>query len=518
VQNIKNIIYLMFENRSMDHVLGWLYQNDKPDNIIPVSSNPFSGLQKDFSNPNGQGGKVFVSHIDPGQGQSIPNPDPNEVFQHVQVQIANNMQGFYLDYAGTGANNPAQIMACYSPASLPVLNSLAKQFAVSDAYFSSIPTQTNCNRAFSLSGNSIGSYDDWPNENKRTAMVNNYWKKVDAPGDPYEFKENTIFNVLNNNGYYTDDDWAVFYSQTWPGITGDEGNYCFTQDLFWTRFEGSEDHFKGMKEFYSLASKGKLPVFSYLEPAWYEMEDGFGHNGNDYHPPGNMGCGEIFLYNLYTFLQTTPAWKNTLLIVNFDEHGGTYDHVRPPFFGDPPSPVRAPWADKSDGTLPPDDYEVPFSFTQLGVRVPLILVSPLIEGKTVFRATGPMPFDHTSILATVLNHFGIDKSGWGLGSRTANAPTFEDVITLTPDKARLDVKIASPLEGTCKPGEDTEPNDLQWMIMRRYLARRAKDMKIPKDRFRELYGQHFSGVRTMRHMNEAAGKMVRQMRVEAGAK
>src|SRR5207244_2988041 len=130
-------------NRSFDSVLGWLYDGDRPAHIIPPTGSPvFDGLKPGYGNPDGNGGTIPVSKITQSQGQRIPGVDPNEEFQNVQVQIAVTdgvpMGGFYQDFCTTSSSNPAEIMECYTPQSLPVLNSLAKQFAVSDAYFSSI--------------------------------------------------------------------------------------------------------------------------------------------------------------------------------------------------------------------------------------------------------------------------------------------------------------------------------------------------------------------------------------------
>ena len=82
---------------------------------------------------------------------------------------------------------------------------------------------------------------------------------------------------------------------------------------------------------------------------------------------------EFFLEILFNKLQASKYWNETLLIITFDEHGGTYDHV------EPPKGVMAPWTNPEDGTAPPTHYAVPFDFTRLGVRVPLLLISPLIE-------------------------------------------------------------------------------------------------------------------------------------------
>ena len=509
MNNIDCIVYLMLENRSFDNVLGWLYETDTPEHYIPSQSPEiaFDGLRANtYFNKNEKGKKIYASKINPSDGQQIPGVDPHEPFEHVQIQIKNKMGGFYKDFKTTGTKHPEQIMQCYTPESLPVINFLAKQFAVSDAYFSSIPTQTNCNRALSLTGNSLGYYSE-PDKlrGKKSAMVDNWWEKGPTDFyDPYEFTERTVWNVLNQHSRSSLKDWMVFYGQTWPGLPIDEGNYCFTQDLLWPHLKNQTAHFKPIADFYRLAQQGKLPAFSFLEPVWFETEYGVGHNGNDYHPPGNMACGEDFLHRIYKSLTSKPeTWARTLLIINFDEHGGTYDHVFPS------AKAKAPWENPADGTKPPTSSHKPFDFKSFGVRVPLILVSPLIQEKTVIRAKGTTPFDHTSVIATILKHFDIPKDKWKLGSRVANAPTFENVITL--DKVRTDIPaIPDPLH-KCKANTGVAPNELQWMINHRALMRTVQLKGYSAADADRLLKKNFQDIATMEALNTASENFLNEL-------
>ena len=146
--------------------------------------------------------------------------------------------------------------------------------------------------------------------------------------------------------------------------------------------------------------------------------------GNDYHPPTWVGPGEDFVNKVYeALIANTNAWARTLLIITFDEHGGTYDHVDPGW-----------------GAVQPDNYQGAngFLFNRYGVRVPTLLVSPWIPAGTVFRAaTGSAhPFDHTSLIATILKWKRVDPKQAGLGERVASAPTFEDALG---DEPRSDI-------------------------------------------------------------------------------
>jgi phospholipase C len=101
----------------------------------------------------------------------------------------------------------------------------------------------------------------------------------------------------------------------------------------------------------------------FLEPSWGAKE-------NSQHPNYNVALGEQFIHDVYYALRNGPAWRQTLLIITYDEHGGCYDHVPPPW-----------------GATPPDNIagEFGFDFSRFGPRVPTVLVSPLIEAGTVFR-------------------------------------------------------------------------------------------------------------------------------------
>ncbi len=509
MKNIKHIVYLMLENRSFDNVLGWLYSNgQKPSRFLPVGTNPvFQGLTPNMYNPDKNNVKHYVTQIPDGV-LNIPTADPNEGYSNVNNQLYGTtanppvnqpaaMMGFYRDYASNNSDT-AQIMSSYTPnaKSLFMLNWLAKTFAVSDAYYASVPTQTNCNRAFAATGNSIGTLGGIS-----TGMVDNHWDGY-YPWDPYEFTQPTIWNVLQNYGYNTPDDWTIYYSQLWPGHS--LGDYCFTQDLFWPNLSGLSNHFSDISNFFKQAASGTLPAFSFLEPAWFEEEWGIGANGNDYHPPADLNAGETFVFKIFNALLQSPAWANTLFIINFDEHGGTFDHMGPTWN------AAAPWAKPADGTNPPQSTEYGFQFNRFGVRVPLILVSPYTKGGTVFRSPTNIPFDHASVIATILKHFNVPKSGWGLGSRVANAPTFDYV--LNQSKASLDIPELNFQLNLSTIRKQYAPNDLQLMLIHRAFGRMLKQTGYSKKKFTALYRKHFKGIKTLAELKKAANKIMAELR------
>jgi phospholipase C len=416
LQGIKRVVMYMLENRSLDHLLGQIYTEKSPPPFVWPSgtSSQYNGLGANPSFANMYNKQMVVVSPVPSGADDVPDPDPGETWEHVNVQIYPNgvntpatMGGFLQDYYGQDANDAAQIMQFYtpynSPPDLPVISGLAVQYAISDAWFCSVPTQTYSNRAFSISGSSDGLVDN-----------------VDLADPP--FYANTIFNIMTNCGF---NDWALFVNDKWP--PGLDTSPCFTTYQFNALSNLVGDNTNPQRIFnwddlIAGAQNGTLPAFSYVEPAWYEEIDGIGYNGNDYHPPANLTPGENALQALYQALTSNAAaWADTLLIVTFDEHGGTFDHVVPPT------------------TIAPDQLSASpqnFNFTRLGIRVPTILISPHVQGGTVFRSPIATPFDHTSFVKTILGWQGIDVSGGVAGGRAAPAPDFSGVVSPKAQQVR----------------------------------------------------------------------------------
>jgi len=418
LQGIKRVVWYMLENRGLDHLLGQIYTEESlPPHVWPAGgSAQFNGLGANPTFSNTFNGQTITASAVAAGTDDIPDPDPGEPWEDVNVQLFQSsppsppctMGGFLEDYNNQDSSNFAQIMQFYTPNELPVISTLAQKNAVSDAWFCSVPTQTYSNRAFSISGTSDGLVDN-----------------VDLADPP--FYANTIFNIMTNCGFT---DWAIYANDTWPPVL--DRSVCFTTYQFQALSDlvgknNNPQRVFNWNDLLAAAGNGTLPAFSYVEPSWYEEEDGVGRNGSDYHPPANLTPGENALQDLYNALVSNQeAWADTLLIITFDEHGGTFDHVCPP--GPPLGP--------SPAIVPPDQMSASpqnFDFTRLGVRVPTILVSPHIQGGTVFRSPTGTPFDHTSLLKTVLAWQGIDVSGGTAGARAVAAPDFSGMVSSTAE-------------------------------------------------------------------------------------
>ncbi|MDE2514868.1 MAG: hypothetical protein KGL12_02465 [Rhodospirillales bacterium] len=430
---IDHVVVLMLENRSLDHLLGWLYDGmPPPARFIPAgSAQVFDGLMAGtFSNtdPRVQGGApVYASK---GAANTVPDPDPGEEFARCTAQIGTAMDGFLADYAtaiiqaGDPVASAAQIMQCHDPNQVPVIAALARNFAVSDAWHASVPSQTWANRAFAQAGASAGhvNNDGWP------------WN---IP---------TIFDVLEKRGLA----WRVYNNSVLPSLT---------KTMFFEKYAANIINFAGIADFQHDCAAGTLPTFSFLEPSFgpYEPDE-------SYHPPYDVMHGEAFLAKVYAMLAASPARDRTLFVVLFDEHGGTYDHVKPPA-----APQSLPQATDGSG----------FAFDRLGVRVPAIVISSYTAPGTVFRSDTGVPFDHTSILATLRDWLGLQADFRAMlpSARIATAPTLAPVLSLASPRAWPALQaLPTPATLAAAPAaaDDVLLNDNQKAILMALGARVAR--------------------------------------------
>ena len=400
LSQIENVVVIMLENRSFDNLAGWLYDKSSPPKrfIIPINSVPthYDGLAYgSFSNPNVEGQKTASIPIKFGtDNYTVPSPDPHEEFQYVTEQLYGNitptygdkapMNGFVRSYASVPGSHPADIMQTYTPEQLPVLSAIARNFAISDQWFASVPTQTLANRAFLHSGTSEGN-------------VNN--------SDNYVFHSKTIFNVLNDY----DVRWKVYSDSGFlPSLTRIK-----MSKLWSSRYH---NHFSGFEDFIADAKAGSLPSYSFIEPKFIGDTKITSGHPNSEHPPTDVLAGDQFLAKIYNAIFNGPDRNKTVLIITYDEHGGIYDHVSPPW-----------------GAESPDDHSNPgqmgFHFDRFGVRIPTIVVSPWVEEGTVFRSFST-PYDHTSIIATIMDWQGIPRNELP-SKRVAAADNIATIFTLS---------------------------------------------------------------------------------------
>jgi phospholipase C len=380
-----------------------------------------------------------------GQRFSVTEPadyamlvDPNHEFPDVVEQLCGPgaayarggaypaivSTGFVASYvaacaaANRGQNNPGEIMKCYSTASqLPVLSALAHEFVVCDNWFASMPGPTWPNRFF-VHAASSGGLDHSPS----TAEILG-WETVDG----FNFPNGTIFDRMNSNGI----SWRLYAGDDFPSLAALKGINPTKIDDFYN--------------FASDVAQSDYPVsYTFIEPS-------YGHVVTDYkcgtsqHPLDDVTRGEMLIKCTYEAIRNSPLWNNSLLIVTWDEHGGFFDHV-------PPPPAIAP-----GDTSPNDSHNrYGFTFEQCGVRVPAVVVSPLIPRNLIDHRV----YDHASIPATLEACFGLSP----LTQRDAAAKNLTPLVSLSSPRADAPTTLPSPVNsgiGGCDPFSCTEPHAME---------------------------------------------------------
>jgi phospholipase C len=397
LEKVDHIVVMMLENRSFDHMLGYLSLTGRRPDI--------DGLRPGLANEY-QGRSYPVHHLT----QTALGMDPDHSGSAIGVQIADGqMSGFVASAAATLARDgvedgdPGCVMGYYDAADVPVYDHLAEQFGVCDRWFSSVPGATLPNRLYALTGGAAGSRDDRPPYIPPLYHQPSFVRHLDAQNVSwrwYSFDPGTLrlADVHYRLGHH---DQFGYFSKTglpWQAvfdITVNQNIPSFLED----------------------AAAGTLRQVSWIDPAFTNFNP-LGWPVNDDHPMADIKDGQDLVLAAYDALASGPQWDRSLLVIVYDENGGFYDHVPPP-----------PAAD--------DDPEM---FGRYGVRVPAIVVSPWIEPRTVSHTV----FDHTSVIKTILQRFcpaACDpltapgrRSGLGLGpqhpgTRVARASHLGELLT-----------------------------------------------------------------------------------------
>lgn len=393
---IEHVVVLMLENRSFDCMLGRLY---------PAGPN-FDGLTLNESNVYGM---PYYVWNDPDMSEAnacTPDPDPGESFTDMNMQLFGqserpnadpSMCGFAQSYgtlpASAGWRDPGAVMHYFTPEQVPVLSTLAKAFAVCDRWHASAPCQTWPNRFFAHCGTALGHVDN-----------STFQIPFEAP---------SLFRRLEDR------------NKTWRVYFHDMPQSMLLKDI-WLY---AAAHYRLFSQFLADAHTGCLPNYSFIEPRYFT--DLFtGHIPNDQHPPHNVLYGEQLIAGVYNALRSSPCWKRTLFVITYDEHGGCYDHVKPP------------------AAIPPDNQmanQHDFRFNAYGVRVPAVVVSPYVPPGTIIRPPSTTPYDHTSIIKTVRELFEL---GPCLTARDEAAPSLLPALALdAPNNNGPSTPVTAALDG-----------------------------------------------------------------------
>jgi phospholipase C len=263
---IEHIVVVTMENRSFDHLLGWVPQAD--------------GRQSGLTYLDKSGAAHFTFPLAPDY-TGCGHPDPNHSYGPDRIAYDNGrMDGFL-----RAGSNDTYTIGYYTAADIPFYAALASNYTVCDRNFAAILGPTFPNRMFLWTG--------------QTDRLDDGIGLTSLP---------TIFDRLSAAGvshrYYFGN---VPYLSLW-GL-----KYLFSASLF--------------SSFLASAAAGALPAVSFVDPSFTVLDDG---TGNDNHPHADIRNGDAFLSTIFRALTASPKWQNTVLIITFDEWGGFFEHVAPP--------------------------------------------------------------------------------------------------------------------------------------------------------------------------------------------
>jgi phospholipase C len=327
---IEHVIVVMMENRSFDHFLGWL----------PEADGRQAGLS--YRDPSGKAHKTF--HQEQLNGCGFNDPDHSYSGGRIQYN-GGLMDGFLTD-----ASNDSYAISYYRPEDRPFMSSLARHYTTCDRYFCSILGPTFPNRIFQHSG--------------QTDRLSNTFTASTLP---------TIWDQLNQIGgptgryYYSDLPILALWGSKYSPITAQ------------------------IPQFLTDAAAGTLPNVSFVDPGFVGEGNGV---SNDDHPLADIRAGDAFLSQIFHAAVSGPGWGKTVLIINYDEWGGFFDHVPPPRVT-AGVPIGANPSTGVDLDLDARGHVL------LGLRVPCIVASPFTDVRAGSRPVAHRLYDHTSVLKLI---------------------------------------------------------------------------------------------------------------------
>jgi phospholipase C len=428
LQSINHIVFMVQENRSLDHYFGAL-QAYRTANNYP---NTFEGLPQ-FNNPPGpvatnpgcdpafpfqQSPAPFNDcvtaingAIDPAaplvqsyklQTQCVENPSPSWNEAHTAWNVANplsmtaTMDGFVhaaahdirtSQYLSPGETAPPpesdfngiRAIGYYDQDILPYYYFMASNFATSDRWFSPVMSRTQPNREFLIAATSLGHVYPPPGAGEDT-------------GGSTQFTNRTIFQSLQEAGI----SWRVYVTDSQFGSLPPH-----TELGMYTFANSHTDHFVPATQFLDDVKNGTLPAVSEIDPGFASGNDE--HAGQDDSKPGaRIQAGAHYVANIINTLMNSPSWKDTVFILTWDEAGGFFDHVQPqPTVS--PDGIKPVDLKTGDVCSDPTKQGPTCDFVFTGFRVPIIVISPFSRKNFVSHTVA----DHTAILKLIETRFNL---------------------------------------------------------------------------------------------------------------
>jgi phospholipase C len=385
-EKTKRVVVLMLENRSFDHMLGYLSLRGNAE---------VDGLTGGPEQFNEYRGKRFAPrHL--ANTRFPKSQDPCHSIKCVGAQLEGDNGGFVSNFAGVDPEHPDLVMGYYDAGQLPVYDYLAHNACICDRWHSSIPGSTWVNRLYAMCGTADpkreGMFDGAPKE--LLWDFRSFPRFLDQAKVMWRWYSHDPGSLRVADGEYREpgndldfhrDHFRFFDRRMVSGVTQ------IAERLM------VDEH----SSFLDDARRGELPSVSWIDPNFIDLSF-LERNSNDDHPPSDVRAAQELVLQVVRALAEGPEEQRleTMLIVVYDEHGGFYDHVSPP-----PAP--------HDPVLP-----------RYGVRVPAFVVSPWVDPGTVSHTL----FDHTSIIRTILELF-VPETTADMGPRVAEAEHLGRLLT-----------------------------------------------------------------------------------------
>lgn len=361
LQKVDHIVVLMMENRSFDQMLGYLEDG----------RNDIAGIRG--AKPNEYRGQTYASKrlVRTRMPKSLDPPHGTNAIAEQINQGA--MDGFARAFMkATDGANVDMVMGYYTYEELPVYDYLAHSFCVCDRWFSSVPSATWPNRLYSLTGTAVkgreGLFDGGSAFYDLPSFVRQLPDQTAATGWRWYSTDPATLRLVDSQ--YRLDVQADFHHENFRRVEKyalDPGYELVDDEMVLNVGSG----------FLTDCARGDLAKVSWIDPNFVDLSI-LDPTSDDDHPPSDVLAGQELVLRVFRALAESGLWAKTLFVVTYDEHGGFYDHVAP---DDAPEPNP--------------------QFDTYGVRVPALVVSPLVEPHTVSKLT----YDHTSLIRTVLARF-----------------------------------------------------------------------------------------------------------------
>ena len=371
---IEHIIIVMMENRSFDHFVGWIPGAD--------------GRQAGLSYPDRAGVLQPTYPLAPDY-QGCSHPDPDHSYEGGRVEYNNGACDGWL----RAGENDLYAIGYYTQSDLPFYSGVAQNWTTCDRYFSPIMASTYPNRFYQHAAQT-----DRLDNSLTISTLPTIWDRLAE-------------HSLQAKYYFSDVPFLVLWGAKYLPIINP------------------------ISEFFDDCAAGTLPAVSMVDPKLLGEHLGI---TNDDHPYADIRNGQLFLSEIYDAVTSSPNWPNTVLVINYDEWGGFFDHV---------PPQRAP--------VPPADAALGSDGLR-GFRAPAFVIAPWARRGQVAHQV----FDHTSVLRMIEWRWRLRP----LTIRDATANNLADVLDFSRRNlaAPQIVMPPGPYGGLCPL---TNPLEDEWLAV-----------------------------------------------------